>query len=425
MSGPFFSVFSLPTLALAASASAWSTIKMTEQTVDGLSVSLSDPVVVALSRPGETRWGHHQFPTISRLPDGQALVTFNGGPDRDDFYGKPGPAYVSADQGVTWSAYDPPDPLLTVSHSVISEVKEGDHLCVPMSVSLDIEKQGVKLPRLSGTMQVYGEVLFYRLSDCASEIQNHMKKLPAVRWDARQKRWQREEVGWDTANALVRTRKSDYVIPRPYIDNRVLVVGDLLYYADFHLGHLLPDGSHPRNYASWCMVSRYNGRSWDRHGLIAYDQSGKLMMGEPCLAQTTDDRLVCVIRCADHQQMPMLITYSSDGGKTWDEPQRLYDFGVMPQLLRLPNKVMALSFGRPGVHLMLSPDGEAKRWTGPVSVIAGDRSSISGHSCGYTRMLPVGDDSFLLAYSDFNWPGPDGRDCRAILVRKVVVSKPD
>ena len=425
MSGIGLTVIALSTLALTTSADAWSTIKMTEQTVDGLNVSLSDPVVVALSRPGETRWGYHQFPTISRLPGGQVLVTFNGGPDRDDFYGKPGPAYVSSDHGVTWNEYEPPAPLLTVSHSVISEVNGGESLCVPMSVSLDIEKQGVKLPPLSGKMHVYGEVLLYRLSECPDEVKKHLRELPAIRWSPREKRWCPEKVGWDTADALARTRKNDFVIPRPYIDNRILRIDGLLYYPDFHLNHLLPDGSHPKNYPCWCMVSRDNGRSWARHGLIAYDPSGELMMGEPCLAQTTDGKLVCVIRCADHQQRPMLITYSSDRGKTWGEPRRLFDFGVMPQLLLLPNKVMVLSFGRPGVHLMFSPDGSAKRWTEPVSVIAGNRSSISGHSCGYTRVLPVGDDSFLLAYSDFNWPGLHGKSCKAILVRKVVVSKPD
>ena len=36
----------------------------------GLSVSLGDPVVVSVSKVGENRWGHHQFPKLSPLPDG-------------------------------------------------------------------------------------------------------------------------------------------------------------------------------------------------------------------------------------------------------------------------------------------------------------------------------------------------------------------
>ena len=37
---------------------------------------LSDPVVVALSEPNETRWGFHQFPALSVLPDGKILIMF-------------------------------------------------------------------------------------------------------------------------------------------------------------------------------------------------------------------------------------------------------------------------------------------------------------------------------------------------------------
>jgi len=404
-----------------ASAADWSTIKMTQEEVDGLEVRLSEPVVIARSRPRETRWGYHQFPAISRLPDGRIVVTYNGGPDRDDFYGRPGPAYVSSDQGVTWTEYGPDDPLLTVSHSVISEVNDGDYLCVPMSSSMDIEKEGVKLPQVSGKMHVYNEVLLYRLKECSEEIQNYMRKLPGVRWSSKEKRWRREEVTWDTKDALVRTRKSDHVLPRPYLDNRILRLDGLLYYADFHLNHLLPDGSHPKNYATWLMVSRDNGRSWDRQAVIAYDTSGELMMGEPCLTHTADGGLACVIRCAHHEQKPMLITYSADKGKTWEEPKQFYDFGVMPQAMLLGNKVMALSFGRPGVYLMFSPDGSGKRWTDPVSVVPGDRRNVSGHSCGYTRMLALDDNSFLLAYSDFKAINSEGEACKAIAVRKIEV----
>lgn len=396
---------------------------ISSDSMDGLDVRLSEPVVIARSRPGETRWGYHQFPTISRLPDGRVLVTFNGGPDRDDFYGEPGPAYVSSDQGVTWSEYEPDDPLLTVSHSAISEVNDGDYLCVPMSPSMDIEKEGAKLPRVSGKMYAYGEVLLYRLRECSKEVQDYMKKLPCVRWRSKDERWVREEIVWDTKDALVRTRKSDYVLPRPYLDNRILRLDGLLYYADFHLNHLLPDGSHPKNYATWLMVSRDNGRSWDRQAVIAYDTSGELMMGEPCLTRTADGGLACVIRCAHHEQKPMLITYSADKGKTWQEPKRLHDFGVMPQAMLLANRVLALSFGRPGVHVMFSPDGSGRRWTDPVSIVPGDHRDADGHSCGYTRMIALDADSFLLAYSDFRATDSEGKICKAVAVRKIEVSR--
>ena len=197
-----------------------------------------------------------------------------------------------------------------------------------------------------------------------------------------------------------------------------------LYYPDFHLPHLLSGGQHPKNYASWCMISDTNGRTWKRLGLIAHDPSGRLMMGEPCLLPTSTGHLACIIRCTHHKQMPMLITYSSDKGKTWSNPKSLHDFGVMPQAILLENEVAALSFGRPGVQLLFSPDGKAKRWVGPLSILRGDGRTVKRrHSCGYTRLLSVSDHGFLLVYSDFNHLGDDGRRHKAILVRKIEVSR--
>lgn len=386
---------------------------------------VSDPSVVAVSAPGERRWGYHQFPAISRLPDGRLLATFNDCPDRDDAYGAPGPARLSSDGGLTWHEEDLPDPLLSVAHSAVSEVGRGEYLCVPMSPSLDIKARHITLPNVSGTMSVYGEVLFHKLAECPPEVQAFMARVPSVRWTPGAGRWRREECAWETGDALVRTKTSDYVIARPYLDNRILRYGGALYYAEFHLQYLLPGGEHPRAYAAWCMRSEDNGATWRRHGLIAHDPTGAMMMGEPCLFPVADGNLACAIRCAHHRQMPMLIAYSADQGRTWSQTERLYDFGVMPQGLLLANGVAVLAFGRPGVRLMFSPDGLARRWVGPLTLVGGEAESVTDLSCGYTRLLPVADNGFLVVYSDFKHVGGDGRERKAILVRHITVSRLD
>ena len=401
----------------------WCKQSMKVEHLPGIDVRISEPVAVAVSAPGETRWGFHQFPTISRLPDGRLLVTFNDCPDRDDAYGKPGPAYVSSDTGVTWERWQPPHLLLSIAHAPISEVYDGQYLCVPMSPALDIEKNKVKLPPVSGRMNSYGEVMFYRLSECSPDIRAYLARFPGTRWIPESGKWCSGNITWETKDALIRTRKSDYVISRPYIDNRILRYDGALYYPNYHLQHLLPDGAHPKAYAAWCMISKDNGYTWRRHGLIAHDDSGELMMGEPCIFPTADGNIACAIRSANQRQMPMRITYSADKGRTWSETTRLYDFGVMPQGMLLANGVAVLSFGRPGVHLMFSPDGMARQWVGPLSIVAGDAQAINEHSCGYTRLLSVSDNGFLIVYSDFKHAGKGNRLCKAILVRKVVVAR--
>lgn len=390
--------------------------------LSGLDVELAEPVAVALSQPGEERWGYHQFPAISRLPDGRLLVTFNDCPDQDDSYGRPGPAYVSGDEGQTWNPYDPADGLLTVSHSPISEVYDGERLCVPMSVALDIATEGIELPPPVGSVNAYGKIRFHKLSECPARVRDFMAALPAVRWHPADRQWRRESVRWDMGGALVRNRQGEHVVPRPYIDNRILRHDGLLYLAGYLQMYLRPDGSAPPNYETWCMVSVDNGRTWQRHGLVASDPTGDAIMAEPCLAATTDGGLACVIRCTDQRLRPMLIAHSADGGKTWDEPQQLHEFGVMPQTLLLDGGVMACSFGRPGVWMRFSPDGSARKWTEPLAIIPGDIDHLTADSCGYTRMLAVSENSFLLTYSHFRHAGPDGKQCKAIFVRKITVS---
>jgi len=388
-----------------------------------VSVTLSPPVVVALADPGERRWGHHQFPALSRLPDGRLWLTYNASADRDDAYGHAGPAFVSADQGRTWTKAQPEDPLLAVSHSVVSPVRDGEFLCVPMSPGLGIVRERLRLPEPVARFNVYGEVLQFQLADCPPPVREFIGRIPALRWLPGQQAWQRETTGWDTTDALVRSRKSDFVFSRPYLDNAVARIGDRLFYASYHLGHRLPDGSVPKNYAVWCMVSDDNGRQWRRHGLIAHDATGNTMVGEPSLVVTGAGELACLIRTTDHRQRPLLATHSRDGGLTWEPTRELFPFGVMPQTLRLDNGVVVASFGRPGVQLAFAQDAAARTWSAMLPLIAGAATNVSAHSCGYTRMVPLDERSLLIAHSDFKWPDEQGRPRKAIVVRRITVER--
>src|SRR5215469_18119879 len=90
--------------------------------------------------------------------------------------------------------------------------------------------------------------------------------------------------------------------------------------------------------------------------------------------------------------------------------------GCSPGLLELENGVLVLSFGRPGVWLSFSLDG-GYSWTKPQSIIAGDPEKPMIHSSGYTSLLALGKDSFLLAYDDWQMPNAKGEPCKTILVR--------
>lgn len=43
------------------------------------------------------------------------------------------------------------------------------------------------------------------------------------------------------------------------------------------------------------------------------------------------------------------------------------------------------------------------------------------YSCANISTVVTGPDRFLLAFSDFQYPRPDGGTCKAIIVREIVV----
>ncbi|MBI2438118.1 MAG: hypothetical protein HYV36_04815, partial [Lentisphaerae bacterium] len=67
-----------------------------------LKIVLGEPLTVAVSAPGERRWGHHQFPHIYSLEDGRLAVTYQIEADSAITKGLPMPLCVSADGGQTW-----------------------------------------------------------------------------------------------------------------------------------------------------------------------------------------------------------------------------------------------------------------------------------------------------------------------------------
>ena len=141
------------------------------------------------------------------------------------------------------------------------------------------------------------------------------------------------------------------------------------------------------------------------------------------------EQLVCIIRRADQDQKSMLITFSDDKGKTWSKPFPMDNFGklgVMPSITYLKCGILILSYGRPGAWLSFSLNGIGKTWTKPICIIKGKEGTHverQEDTDGYTSILLISDNSFLLAYTDFKFKDKKGNIRKAIIVRKVTVNK--
>jgi hypothetical protein len=401
---------------------------MTVALNNGYHLEAEDPVIVALSEPGETRWGRHQFASCRPYPGGRLLVRYHDADDAIAAYGTPEPAYVSDDGGRSWEPLQdetlpdsgPPCPVL-----------DGGFLITPPSKPLLVENPGDVLPAPVSGDSAQHRYSFHRVSDCPPHIQDYVRTVPAARWDPQSERWQPDTVRFDPEDegrALLWTRPlkdGTVYVSASWVEHMpVRVDGDLLY-AAYRQNYILPDGSEPVALCSSCMASADNGRSFSRRGHVAAPEGPLDLMGEPMLAAAPNGDLVCVIRqqVGSKRLFPMLIARSTDRGATWTQPAELFEFGVLPQVLTLGNGAMVCSFGRPGVHLMLSTDGAGRTWSPPQEVLAGDRDAIMTVTDGYTEVAPVDDDTFVLAYSHFDHVDDAGQQRKAILTQRFRVWK--
>jgi len=118
----------------------------------------------------------------------------------------------------------------------------------------------------------------------------------------------------------------------------------------------------------------------------------------------------------------MYHTRSRDGGRTWSKPSVFAPDGVLPRLLRLDNGVLVLSSGRPGVQLRFSLSGLGDDWSDPVDLVPPTSEKLNVDSCGYTSLVALSSDTFLVAYSWFQKPDEQGRPRKTVLTRRVRVA---
>lgn len=382
------------------------------------SLKLATPRVVAVSQPGEKRWGYTQFPAFSTLPDGRILLVHADAEDASETHGAPAPAHVSSDHGETWTAFKE-ELVPSRPHFAITPAYDGEFFTVPSFRYLNVREAGLALPEPVAEADVYGRVYTYRVDDFGPEVAHYFGNLGAWRWGPSTRQWVAETTTYATAGLLAWRRESSDLLPRTFFERPALRHRGELLYPDYRVRYALGDGHYPIKGGTTLMASRDNGRSFTNRATVAVDRTGRDLHGEPAIEETSDGGLVCVIRRSDQAQKPMVICYSTDAGHSWSTPEDFCAFGVFPYLLRLPSGILVLSYGRPGVWLRINADGNGRNWSEPVYILPGDPAAVGLHSCGYTSLSAIGSHSFLITYSDFNHRYADGTLRKAILCRRV------
>lgn len=89
---------------------------------------------------------------------------------------------------------------------------------------------------------------------------------------------------------------------------------------------------------------------------------------------------------------------SRDGGHTWTDTKMFNYPGVAPSVCRLRNGPMVAAWGRPGLSVGFSLDGQGQHWDAIAGILNEDE-----HSWKYPWIVPISNNSVLLFYDRATW----------------------
>lgn len=395
-----------------------------------LEVELGKPSTVVVAEE-EVGWGFYNFPSIRRSLSGQLAAGWSMNHDDATSYGKPSlgiNSAISNDNGVTWSTVVKGPTSAGILLSNGDRISIGTPVAVPLA-DLELEAPLATLQDQS----TYGRV--FRIY--------HYEKLPLQLQGTFQSRMKKGSTSWIAERGkLVSPKLARYadgnLFPVVWWGD-IQEISDGLYTCPYPGFEINQSGGIPAS-GVICYKSADFGKTWIKQGSIHYqpdltldpngDKRNTLGWTEPAFAVLNNGTFLSILRTQDgFGKSPMYWTTSSNKGVAWSTPKVFTGSGVLPKLLELNNGIVALAAGRPGVQLRFMLNQDPNDWTEPFEMLPWVGSDLqqsegsvnTGASCGYTQLLKIDDNSFLIIYSDFQHKTAEGLIRKAIKVRKITV----
>ena len=182
------------------------------------------------------------------------------------------------------------------------------------------------------------------------------------------------------------------------------------------------------NARTWNYVSQILSTEERRARSVAVEgtSSGDEGYTEPKMIEMPDGSFFMLLRTGSSRTL--FYSVSTDNCRTWSEPAAFDECGVLPQLLRLENGMTIASYGRPTLYVRATNDPTGQEWADHVEIPLCNDMALSKYmqkGCFYTGLLALDEDSFLICFTDFNYPNKDGVPVHTVLTRRVHVVMKD
>jgi hypothetical protein len=386
-------------------------------------LTLDEPITVVQAAPEMRQWGPYQFPGLQRLPDGRIQIGFQMCADSATAVGLPPMLAVSTDEGETWTFLPPAKDANGAANCTQPPLRlaNGERIAIKMLRSL--KSDTLRFPdKPVGQFTCYGnKFTYYRIEDLPPAARDGWWLYRFAKDDAPPV----EERATMRIPGELRVMTEEVLPPPWYTGHRLLCATDNAVWA-FGEDCRVVDGKFRDKWAVTILRSTDHGHSFDlwsenpNQPDPSADPHSAARAGftEPCVHFMPDGEIVCFLRTTDGNGVgPLYWARSADNGRTWSKPAVFDDLGVWSQALTLRNGVTLVAYGRPGLFVRATRDPGGKKWGPRVDVVK--PGQLGQDTCSYCSLLPLAADTALIAYSEFNVPGPDGTPRKSIRVRRV------
>lgn len=382
--------------------------------LNGLSVRVGPPVLVTSQLGWHVNWSHwerwtfvHLTPILAKFPNGDLLATYAMDPDTQQNPYFQSAYQISHDGGRTWGMRystlmqhipmifipQPNNSLMALPSEVMGRGPDPDH-----------NFAGPLLHFEDGGRRVVMEEDGFRVDGWPEPVDASPNPQPKLNW-----------------HRVIHFTGSYLKLPS----------GELLATVYWH--------PHGAKFLELSLASsKDGGHNWRYYASVAkpediFDPDGPFPRrpegpDESSMVRLADGRLVIVFRVGEMTAWHLRRAFSSDNGRTWTKPDVLPAWSVEPQVVRLANGSLALSTGRPGLHLWVTtdPNGAADSWqdidmaalhndfvTDPnqhITPLRADHPEGGWRTTAYTGLVQVAPNKLLLLYDSDAEGAPKGPD---------------